>query len=100
MKTCTRLFFVLLVTSSLVTFAQVNKPRIAVGGLRAESNSLYPRAQVMRESGQSESREEWMEEASKASTVASGVVEAVVPLRELRIEARPLGDELGLVVVG
>ncbi|MBA3885733.1 MAG: M81 family metallopeptidase [Acidobacteria bacterium] len=49
--------------------------RIAVGGLSAESNSLYPRAQPMVEE---EPRDPalWMEENSKASTVASGVIEA------------------------
>ena len=55
---------------------QGQKPRIAVGGLSAESNSLYPKARPMRESRETQSREEWIAEASKASTVASGVVEA------------------------
>ena len=53
--------------------AETRKPRIAVGGLSAESNSLYPRALPMRESAPV-SREQWLEEASRESTVASGVV--------------------------
>ena len=55
---------------------QARKPRIAVGGISAESNSLYPKARPMRESRETQSREEWMAEAAKANTVASGVVEA------------------------
>ncbi len=56
-------------------WGQQRKPRIAVGGLVAESNSLYPRAAPMRESPRV-SREVWLETASKASTVSSGIVEA------------------------
>ncbi|MBL8295595.1 MAG: M81 family metallopeptidase [Bryobacterales bacterium] len=57
-------------------WGQGRKPRIAVGGLRAESNSLYPRAQPMRESGPVPNRDEWLVETAKASTIASGVIEA------------------------
>lgn len=49
--------------------------RIAVGGVTAESNSLYPRAQLMREQ-EAQDRQQWIEENSRASTVASGVIEA------------------------
>lgn len=54
---------------------QQRRPRIAVGGLVAESNSLYPRALKMVESTPV-SREAWMAAAAKENTVASGVVEA------------------------
>ena len=49
-------------------------PRIAVGGLSAESNSLYPAKLVMTE--RKLTREEWIDENARASTVASGVIEA------------------------
>lgn len=65
--------------------AQVQRPRIAVGGIRAESNSLYPKARPMRDRGPVD-REEWLAEAAKASTVASGVVEAS---KELGIDLYP-----------
>ena len=61
--------------------AQPKRLRIAVGGLSAESNSLYPKARVMRERPAPASREEWIREALKASTVASGVAEASKTLR-------------------
>jgi microcystin degradation protein MlrC len=54
-------------------FAETRKPRIAVGGLSAESNSLYPRALPMRESTPVP-REQWLDQASRESTVASGIV--------------------------
>ena len=57
--------------------AQPQRPRIAVGGLSAESNSLYPRKLVMAERGGAPlSREQWIERQAKLHTVASGVVEA------------------------
>lgn len=56
--------------------APPRKPRIAVGGISAESNSLYPRAVPMRESPPVENREEWLAETAKANTVASGVIAA------------------------
>jgi microcystin degradation protein MlrC len=55
--------------------AQQKRPRIAVGGLVAESNSLYPRALRMVEA-QPVSQRDWMEAAARENTVASGVVEA------------------------
>ncbi len=58
-----------------VAWGQPRKPRIAVGGLVAESNSLYPRANPMRESSPV-SREEWLHYAAVANTVPSGIVEA------------------------
>lgn len=57
-------------------WGQGKRPRIAIGGLRAESNSLYPRAQPMREGAAVTSREAWLAEAAKANTIASGVVAA------------------------
>ena len=69
--------------------------RIAVGGLTAESNSLYPKAQPMVEE---EPRDpaRWMEENANVSTVASGVIEAAGRLGlkvhpVLRAEASFLG---------
>lgn len=62
--------------SSVAVSAESRRPRIAVGGMFAESNSLYPKALPMRESAARPSREAWMEESRKASTVASGVVAA------------------------
>ena len=55
--------------------AQEKSPRIAVGGLSAESNSLYPKKLKMVEAPRV-SREQWIEEAARENTVASGVVEA------------------------
>ena len=49
-------------------------PRIAVGGLSAESNSLYPAKLMMTE--RKLTREEWVNDNAQASTVASGVIEA------------------------
>ncbi|MBA3885734.1 MAG: M81 family metallopeptidase [Acidobacteria bacterium] len=60
--------------------------RIAVGGVTAESNSLYPRAQPMRE-GEPQDRTAWMEASSKASTVASGIIEVA---RKLGLEVHPV----------
>jgi len=53
-------------------------PRIAVGGLSAESNSLYPARLVM--TGGKLSRQEWMDNNAQASTVASGVIAASAKL--------------------
>jgi microcystin degradation protein MlrC len=50
--------------------------RVAVGGLSAESNSLYPRANPMIENALGRSRDNWLAETSKQSTVASGVIAA------------------------
>ncbi|HUQ90696.1 MAG TPA: M81 family metallopeptidase [Bryobacteraceae bacterium] len=58
-----------------MAWSQQHKPRIAVGGLSAESNSLYPRITPMRESAPV-SREVWLAEAAKANTVPSGIVAA------------------------
>lgn len=49
--------------------------RIAVGGLSAESNSLYPKVQPMVEEEPRDAAA-WIAENAKASTVASGVIEA------------------------
>jgi microcystin degradation protein MlrC len=73
-------------TCSFAPLAEGQGRRIAVGGVTAESNSLYPRAQPMREAAPQD-REAWMEESSKASTVASGVIEAA---RTLALEVYPV----------
>src|SRR5437016_9680102 len=53
------------------------RPRIAVGGLSAESNSLYPKKLPMLEAPESRlPRAQWLEYMAKSNTVASGVVEA------------------------
>ncbi len=85
MKHLLRLAILLTLASALVTSAQDKRPRIAVGGLVAESNSLYPKARPMRERSPV-SREEWISEAAKANTVASGVVEAA---KDLNIDVYP-----------
>ncbi|MFN3324694.1 MAG: M81 family metallopeptidase [Bryobacteraceae bacterium] len=75
MKPLAALYVTLALGAVPLLWGQQNRPRIAVGGLVAESNSLYPRAVPMRESTAA-SRQEWIEAVSKANTVASGVVEA------------------------
>ncbi len=68
---------IVLALGATACLAQLQRPRIAVGGLSAESNSLYPRKLVMAErGGASLSREQWIEQAARTNTVASGVVEA------------------------
>lgn len=74
MKKVFRLVLVLALTSVVVATAQTKKPRIAVGGLHAESNSLYPRARIMRETPRAKSQQEWIEENLRADLVTSGVV--------------------------
>jgi microcystin degradation protein MlrC len=57
--------------------AQERRFRVAIGGLSAESNSLYPRLQPMVATPMARlPREEWIEQVSRASTVASGAVAA------------------------
>ncbi|MBK9166817.1 MAG: M81 family metallopeptidase [Bryobacterales bacterium] len=87
MKHRLAIILLLLATLSAAALAQSTKPRIAVGGLSAESNSLYPRAVPMRESRENVSREQWMADALKASTIASGVVEAS---QQLGLEIYPV----------
>ena len=55
-----------------------SRPRVAVGGLSAESNSLYPAKLEMMEG--KPARQEWLDENAPASTVASGVIEASAKL--------------------
>ncbi len=86
MKQILPLAALLVIVSAAIAPAQVKRPRIAVGGLSAESNSLYPALRPMRESPPPD-RMEWMEEASKASTVASGVVEAA---KEVGVDLYPI----------
>ena len=74
MKT-TPILILTLVAAGIASAAPPDKPRIAVGGISAESNSLYPKARPMR-IRQRPDREEWMANSAKASSVASGVVEA------------------------
>ena len=69
-----RLVVVLAIGSLLIASAQTKKPRIAVGGISAESNSLYPKARPMRERAVPENRQAWMEQNLKASTTTSGIV--------------------------
>ncbi len=76
MKYSLKLTILLTLACALAASAQDKRPRIAVGGLRSESNSLYPATRPMRESPAPSDRKAWMTEALKASTVASGVVEA------------------------
>ena len=73
MRNVFRLVLALALTSAVVASAQPKKPRIAVGGLRAESNSLYPKAQPMRELSRTISRQAWIEENLKASETTSGI---------------------------
>ncbi len=68
------LVVVLAVASLLTASAQTKKPRIAVGGISAESNSLYPKARPMRERPAPESRQAWIDDNLKANTTTSGVV--------------------------
>jgi microcystin degradation protein MlrC len=68
---------ILVTASSLST--QTRKPRIAVGGLSAESNSLYPKLVPMVEAPPVP-REEWLDRASRENTVASGIVTAAPKL--------------------
>src|SRR5512146_460941 len=71
--------YFLLAAASL--FADTRHPRIAVGGLSAESNSLYPAANPMIEPPVSRMpRAQWLEYNAKANTVASGVVTAAAKL--------------------
>jgi microcystin degradation protein MlrC len=70
-----RLVCFLLLAGSLC--ADARRPRIAVGGLSAESNSLYPATTPMVEAESSRlPRAQWFERIAKASTVASGVIAA------------------------
>ena len=85
MKHLASIAVLIAVVAAIPLSAQVKRPRIAVGGLAAESNSLYPKARPMRERSPVD-REEWMSEAAKANTVASGVVEAA---KDLNIDVYP-----------
>lgn len=85
MKQLARFAILLAAVAAITASAQVKRPRIAVGGLAAESNSLYPKARPMRERAE-RSREEWITEAAKANTVASGVVTAA---KDLDIDVYP-----------
>ena len=87
MKRLLQLTTLLTLASALVLSAQDKRPRIAVGGLRSESNSLYPATRPMRETPAPGDRKAWMTEALKASTVASGVVEAS---QELDLDLYPI----------
>lgn len=77
---------VLFLTCSFAPPAAGQGRRIAVGGVTAESNSLYPKAQPMRTDAPQD-RAAWMEESSKSSTVASGIIEAA---RTLGLEVYPV----------
>lgn len=71
---------------SLAEPAAAQTRRIAVGGLTAESNSLYPRAQPMVEEAPQDPRV-WVAENAKDTTVASGVIEAA---GRLGLEVHPV----------
>src|SRR4029079_4635231 len=68
--------------------SDTGRPRIAVGGLSAESNSLYPATNPMLEAEASRlPRAQWLGRTAKASTVASGVIAAA---SKLDIEVVPV----------
>ena len=69
-------FLALALASAIAASAQTKKPRIAVGGISAESNSLYPKARTMPADPPPANREEWIELNLKASETTSGIVEA------------------------
>ena len=70
----TRMFLGLVLGLAVAVPAVAQRPRIAVGEVTAESNSLYPRAQPMVE--RTLSRDAWWDEHARASTIASGIIEA------------------------
>ncbi len=74
MRKVFRLVLALAFASALVASAQTKRPRIAVGGLHAESNSLYAKARPMREQPQAASQQEWIDENLKANSITSGIV--------------------------
>lgn len=76
MKRIVQLVLALALASAVGASAQTKNPRIAVGGLRAESNSLYPKARIMSELPQPSDRQEWIDLNLKADEVTSGIVEA------------------------
>ena len=53
--------------------------RVAVGGLRAESNSFYPSLAEMR-SRELPSREEWLREGARGRSVRAGLIEGAADL--------------------
>ena len=78
--------------------SQTRRFRVAIGGLSAESNSLYPATLVMSEErrGGAQTPAEWLADMEKSNTVASGVIAAartlpldIVPV--LRAGAGSLG---------
>lgn len=87
MKTFLALAAVIALAAPLTVTAQVTKPRIAVGRLSAESNSLYPKARPMREQEPPASRRQWIEENLKASTTTSGIAAAA---QELGLDLYPV----------
>ena len=68
------LVLALVLAGSAASPAEAQAPRIAVGGLTAESNSLYPRAQPMR-IAEAQTREQWMADNAKNNTVENGIIE-------------------------
>ena len=70
----TRMFLGLVLGLAVAVPDAAQRPRIAVGAVTAESNSLYPRAQAMVE--QTRSRNAWWDEHARDSTIASGIIEA------------------------
>jgi microcystin degradation protein MlrC len=105
-----RLFLMLLVLSCALP-AQDKKLRIAIGGISAESNSLYRKARPMRGRDPVLPAGEWIARTLKASTIASGVLSAakdlgleVVPVLRARagslgyVERSSFEEKLGMLV--
>jgi microcystin degradation protein MlrC len=93
--------FIVAVLLSILAFpaaSQTRRFRVAIGGLSAESNSLYPAKLVMSEErrGGMQTPAQWLADMEKSNTIASGVIAAartlpldIVPV--LRAGAGSLG---------
>lgn len=73
------LLITLVLSFVTLSYGADNRPRIAVGGLRAESNSFYPALAEMRPREIS-SREEWLREGARGRSVRAGLIEAAAQL--------------------
>jgi microcystin degradation protein MlrC len=74
------------ISSGFAAVPDPRQPRIAVAGMYAESNSLYPRSNPMREAPPV-TREAWLATSRRNSTAASGVVAAA---DQLGLDLHPL----------
>lgn len=54
--------------------AQAQRPRVAVGGLYAESNAFYPAVVEMNRSSVPASREQWLQTSASGTSSLSGIV--------------------------